>query len=159
MTSKQAIVASVRCHWKLIKKAAALHDLDPSLLAALVAQESQGDTWAERLEPGYRWIWGDDPSERPIKKPPLMSESHWLKAQEWSRGLCQVMVATACEHGFSDWPARLHDPWIGLTWGAMYLKKCINKEQGSIRRGLRRYNGSEDYPPLVLEWEKEFKND
>lgn len=157
MAAEQIIKARVRGYMPLIEKAGNLHGIQPHILAGLVAHESHGDPWAERLEENYKWLWGDQPHERPFQKPRLMDVTHWLEAQKWSRGLCQVMVATACEHGFGGWPSQLHDPWTGLAWGAFYLAKCIKKERGNVERGLKRYNGSPSYPPLVMWWAKEMK--
>ena len=48
----------------------------------------------------------------------------------------------ALEHGFDDRPERLFDPRVGLTWGAKYLKHCLEVMGQDYRRALAKYNGS-----------------
>ena len=74
MSEREAeILRAVRRHWPLIEEQARAWKLGPALLAGLVAVESGGDPLAERYEPGYRWLWGDEAHETPRPRPPAMS--------------------------------------------------------------------------------------
>ena len=129
-------IPKVLGHWERIKAVAEKHGIRPTLLAALVAKESGGETMAERHEPGYRWLFGDDAHERPhIQKPTDMTRETFFAAQKYSRGLCQVMVATAYWLGFDGWPAELNTPETGLDWGGALFVLVFGPNRR--RRGRR----------------------
>jgi len=142
-----------------IRAIAAQHGLDPTLVAAVVAQESAGHALAERFEPQYRWLWGDDDSEKPFRKPALISKETEFNAQKTSRGPMQIMVATARWLGFADWPGKLFEPACGLAWGCKYLRWCLDRHEGNTVLGLLRYNGGArpEYAKEVLAWQRDFQ--
>ncbi len=62
-----------------------------------------------------------------------------------ARGLMQVMPATGAEMAQQlgiEWsgPDGLHDPQYNLRIGAHYLRKLLDRYQGSYRRALTAYN-------------------
>lgn len=166
------VVEATLQYWGMIKAAAADHGLPDrdgltgaEVLAGLVCQESGGDPMAERPEPQYRWVFGDDAHERPRLKLPWWG--FWkrdLYLQRISRGLCQVMGAVAREYGFGGPLASLCwdpavGPALGLKYGARHLSQQLKRTKGDMRQALLRYNGGGDpqYPEKVLGWALKIK--
>jgi hypothetical protein len=149
-----------------IDRAAREQGLEPWLLAGLVAVESRGNRLALRYEPHYRWLFGDQAWED-LKRPAGLTRETEFCCQRMSWGLCQVMLAVAREYGFDGWPPALCDPELNLHYGSLHLARQLARERkrppaggrepDALWRALRRYNGSEDYPPLVLGWSEIFK--
>jgi len=137
-------------HGPIIKLVAQANDIPAHILAGLVEQESGGNEFAIRVEPGYRWLFGDDPHED-LKKPQTQSAKTEWAGQRISWGLGQVMGAVAREHGFSGWFPRLCCPTVGLIYAGKHLAWCISRKR-NIAAGLLRYNGGGDpnYPDAVL---------
>jgi soluble lytic murein transglycosylase-like protein len=52
------------------------------------------------------------------------------------------MLETALELGFDGRPEDLFVPRVGLSWGAKYLRRCLNITEDDYRRALARYNGA-----------------
>lgn len=99
----------------LVEEYAKKYGLDPLILAALVAQESAGNPWAIRYEPGYRWVWQGP-------KPKGVSEATEAVQLKTSFGLCQVMGSLARELGCMDpFLTILCQPAKGLDYGARHL--------------------------------------
>lgn len=84
---------------------------------AVCTVESNGNPWAYRYEPGYRWIVGAS-----------ISQSERM-GQMTSWGLMQVMGGVAREHGFTGWFPELCDPMTGLKYGMFHLRKYWAKYQ------------------------------
>lgn len=118
----------------LILQVSELYDLRPDLLAAQVYAESAGDPWAFRYEHEY--------FERYVKDRPTVAGYKYGPLAACSFGLMQVLLETALEHGFDGQPQQLFDERVGLTFGAKYLRYCLNATGGEYRRALARYNGS-----------------
>ena len=152
----ESVVEKVLGHGALIKAAAGRYGLYWPILAGLVAQESQGQAWASRPEPRYRWLFGDDAHERRRLKLPRLRRVFGLDAYEQriSYGLCQVMLAVAREYGFGGWPCELCRPETGLKYGAMHLAAKMRQAGGDTTKALLLYNGGGDkaYPAKVLAW-------
>lgn len=153
----QAIIDRVNSFGVEITAAANRYGLDVALLKGLVAQESRGNPLAYRPEPGYRWLWGIKPHQRPLRKPKDMPPETEIDGQKRSWGLCQIMGATAREHGFGAWYPKLCEPMAGVMWGARYLRWCMEHVGFDPVKALKKYNGSDDYPPKVLAWAELFK--
>lgn len=106
----------------------------PELVMAIVVVESNGNPWAMRAEPGYRWLWdirrncpwrGD---AKDIPAPPFVSRATELWGQRTSWGLMQVMGATAREMGFrGPFLSELSDPHIGMEYGLKYLGTLVRR--------------------------------
>jgi soluble lytic murein transglycosylase-like protein len=110
--------------------------IDPYLLAAIVAQESGGDTWAMRYESAYTYLWdvelnapfhgGLDPAKFPA--PDYVSGMTEWMGQKTSFGCCQVMGAVARQQGFAGkFLTELCDPAIGIDQGAQLLAKQLER--------------------------------
>lgn len=127
----------------LADKTAAAFSLDPSLLKALIENESSWNPHAERYEGGFfqKYI-----------VPLGLKDAQEAKDRATSFGLCQVLGETARELGFKESMALLFDPAVNIFLGAKKLRKCLDHEGGKVREGLLRYNGGADkaYPDRVL---------
>lgn len=133
----------------LIASTAAQFDLSATLLEAQVWQESSDQADAFRFEPTfYRHYVKDNPQSKAATFGPLAACSY---------GLLQIMLETACEHGFSGQPWDLFEPVIGLFWGAKYLAHLRDHHGADMRAALLAYNGGADanYPTRVLLREQE----
>lgn len=137
----------------LIEGNAKARGLEPALVAAIVMQESSGDPWATRFEPGYRWLW-DCNARAPFRhltslevaasRPPLDFSSFpgVAIATEWagqrtSWGLMQVMGAVAREHGFRGrFLSELTDPATGLKYGCTLLATLYERWHGAVPGGM-----------------------
>lgn len=154
---------------KLAAEAARSHGLDPSLVLAVIEQESGFDTWAVNPEPHYRWLWdfrhnrpfrGLTQDERRNEKPPLdfysppwtdRDAEWWCQQMSW--GLMQTMGAVARERGFAEkWLTRLCDPYIGIEFGCRHLAVLMKATNGMVGSALLRWNGggNKNYPAEVL---------
>ena len=127
----------------LVPAAATRYGIEPALVAALVMQESGGDTYAWNPEPHYQWFWdvklgkpfrAVTASEVAAKVPP--ADFHSLAGdadQEWcgqqaSWGLLQVMGAVARERGYRGrFLPALTDPADGLEYGCRHLAYLQSK--------------------------------
>ena len=113
--------------------------VDPYLLAAIVAQESSGNTWATRYEPAYSYLWdielnapfhgGLDPAKFPAPDY-VSSHTEWVD-QKTSFGLCQVIGGVARELGFSGkFLTELCDPAVGAEYGARQIARLTKRYHG-----------------------------
>lgn len=157
------VVASVHRFMDQIQKAAERYSIPTRVLAGLVAQESQGDTWAAKPEEKYRWTFGRLASHVPLLKkllPRWRTQAQDFYMQRISFGLCQVMGAVARELGFKGYLTMLCNPEIGARMGAAKLADCLKRSNGDLRAALLRYNGGGDpaYPDKVLGWAKHFED-
>ena len=115
------------------------YPVEPTLLMALVIQESGGKAWASRHEPRYqaRYVTGN-PKWDPAR---AMGWTDEALATSW--GLTQVLGATAWgELGFHEPPRAILDPVKNLKLGAHYLKKKL-KKWGNVYEALLAYNGGD----------------
>jgi soluble lytic murein transglycosylase-like protein len=128
-----------------IEQAARAHNLDPDLVEAIVEQESDGEWFARRYEPGF--------FSRYLARNPLYAARNPHEVAS-SYGLMQVMFTTAIECGFTGQPWELFDPAIALDLGCIYLKKLILRASAKwrgatddaadltiLRSALAAYNG------------------
>lgn len=135
--------------------AAQRHALDPCVLAAVVWQESRGDTHAIRSEPYYRYLWDVydwkpfrrlNAEEASLSYPPpdfhgptgASTPTEWT-SQRISWGACQVMGAVARERGFKGtFLSQLCEPEIGIEYGAKHLALLLAKYE--LPDALSAYN-------------------
>lgn len=110
------------------------YGLRPDLLAAQIHAESSGIPTAFRYEHEF--------FERYILNRASASGYRFGPLAACSYGLLQIMLETALEMGYDDRPEDLFDAKIGLSWGAKYLRHCLDICGGDYRRALARYNGS-----------------
>lgn len=131
----------------LARTTATGHALDPSLVCAVVEQESGWNPWALRYEPMFF-----------TKYVVLLAEAQHLLATEsnaraTSWGLMQVMGQVAREHGFAGQSlAELCDPTTGLQIGCQVLSSKLSAARGNVGQALLLWNGgsNEAYPNEVL---------
>lgn len=96
-----------------IRRTAERHGLDPRLVKAIVAAESNFQSNAYRWEP---------------------------KRGDASYGLMQVLFATAKTVGYSGEPEGLYDPDTNLEIGARYLAKQLARYRGDVPSAVAAYN-------------------
>jgi soluble lytic murein transglycosylase-like protein len=131
----------------LARTAAVAHAVEPSLVCAVVEQESGWNPWALRYEPMFftKYI-------APLVEVQRLSEteSH-ARATSW--GLMQVMGQVAREHGFAGSSlAELCDPVTALQVGCQVLTGKLSATRGNVDQALSLWNGgsNESYPAEVL---------
>lgn len=153
MSREQAAQRAMR-YWPLIVEAAESNKLRPELLAGVVCQESAGNPYAMRVEPGFKWIGRDLAQGRPTS----MSSATELWGRKTSWGLCQLMGQVARERGFRGWWPALCEPDLNLAYGARHLAWCLDRRGGDEFEGLLRWNGGglKEYPSLVMSWAELF---
>lgn len=123
-----------------IRAAAESHNLDPYLFQALVEHESSYRPSAYRFEPGFWRRYLADKPEWQDAEPQRVAASY---------GLCQVMYATALEHGLSPnvEPEYLFLPLVNLDLGAKILRELLDRFGGDEVKALAAYNaGTPDSP-------------
>lgn len=146
------------------------HELDPQLLAAMICQESAGNTYAIRPEPGFlkRYYQG---LLALVRRTPSATDNHWFKYPDvfsCSFGLLQVMYPVALEVGVAlRYPTELCNPEIGVEAGCRVLVRCRKQcapadpstQHVDWSRVLLRYNGGGDptYPEKIQSWMNEVR--
>ena len=131
----------------LARKAAASNSLDPSLVCAIVEQESAWNPWAMRFEPLFfaKYV-------APLYTNNKVSASE-AYARGFSWGLMQVMGQVAREIGYAEpFLSALCDPADALEIGCRILRKKFDAAAGDTTRALLLWNGGADpaYPVQVL---------
>lgn len=138
-----------------IKKHADARGIDPYLLGALVCTESSGEQYAQRVEQGF-WSRYKDAILKWVEGTTGTSDDKWARHPDIyasSYGLCQIMLQTAVEHGFTyRYPGELFDPDVNLTLACSILARHRSATGGDVRKMLLRYNGGGDpaYPDRVF---------
>jgi soluble lytic murein transglycosylase-like protein len=137
----------------LARRIAFAHGLEPSLVCAVIEQESAWNPWAVRYEPGFlsRYV-------APLYTAGKLSATEaYTRSMSW--GLMQVMGQTAREAGFEEQSlAELCDPPVGVEWGCRLLAARVARAKGDIAAALQRWNGgaNPDYPAEVLARKKNY---
>src|SRR3990167_5296271 len=106
----------------LARSIAEKHGLDPSLVLAVIEQESEFDPWAIRYEKGFykSYIAGMDEEELIVRPPCSRDTEEIMRATSW--GLMQVMGQVARERGFKGvFLSELCDPETGIEIGCRNL--------------------------------------
>jgi soluble lytic murein transglycosylase-like protein len=120
---------------RLVHKTAAEFGIEPLLLEAMVLKESGGIPARTRYEPHFAYLL-----EVGIhaKRTGVSVDTERIE-QMISWGPLQVMGGTARELGFQGLLPELCDPATGLHYGAMYLKKKLEKYP-DIEEAVGAYN-------------------
>ena len=150
--------------WKSIAEAYC-GEVDANMVLAVIWQESSGNEWAYRFEPGYQYFF-DAKAQKALYRSQFNIATNRAEAlrvlgttefyaQSASFGLMQVMGAVAREHGATGWLTRLCDPGFGIAMGCKYLNVLYKRNAGDKRMMLFRYNGGSAYPDEVFEKLKE----
>ena len=136
----------------MARVAAEAHGLDPALVLSVCHHESENwKPFACRYEPQFY--------HRYISSMTGLSDTE-MTLRATSFGLMQVMGQTAREFGFSgDFLTELLDPVTGLEFGCRKLARCLDQENGDVRKALLRFNGGADksYPDHVLQHLDKYK--
>lgn len=128
-----------------MKKKARKYGVEFELVAAIVWQESKGNPWATRVEPGfYKRYLQDKDLIGHIPTTISLETERWHRATSW--GLMQMMGETMREKGYKkDDLTRLLIPAINLEYGCRHLKHLIQKAAGvsrheQIKKALSAWN-------------------
>ena len=141
----------------MAKGIAEAYHLDPLIVAAQIWTESDGNPWATRYEPNWRYFWKGGPlfdksksrdTNRRIALNLLGPTEFHL--QSMSLGLMQIMGAVARERGLHGDFAQLYNPEIGIAHGCLHLEILLRAEGGDVNKALERYNGSVVYLEKVM---------
>lgn len=172
MLPERAAVCRTVLGWAPLVDSLVGKTIDRWLVLGVVAQESQGNPWAWRYEPGF---WS-------ARKAAIIADVRAAAHDAWlphgrltpedfdaacdrraallaaSFGLMQVMLATALELGaVLSFPVELCDPTKNIQLGTQLLRKHFDRTAGAempVRAALLAYNGggAAEYPDLVLAW-------
>lgn len=137
------------------------YGFSPYILLAMIEQESSYDTEAVRLENGFFRRY-----EKPQR---LATTSKVLRSASY--GLCQVMGESLAEMGYFDDPKyatpegtakRINEYMIDPVDQVMSGARWLFTKKGAagtddIKIILKRYNGSGEYPPLILAKEERLR--
>jgi soluble lytic murein transglycosylase-like protein len=120
----------------LAGRAAGAQSLDPTLVCAIVEQESGWNPWAMRYEPAF---FAKYVANLYTNNKISASEAYALG---FSWGLMQVMGQVARETGFDAlFRSALCDPEQGLATGCKVLRKKFDAMAGDMTRALLAWNG------------------
>ena len=120
----------------LAKKTALNHQLDSTLVCAVIEQESAWNTWATRYEPAFfaRYV-------APLYTNNKISASE-AYARAFSWGLMQVMGQVARENSYKgQFLSALCDPEQGIAVGCRVLARKLAAAGGDKTRALLAWNG------------------
>lgn len=119
---------------QLAKVVALKHGLDPTLVCAVIEQESAWDTDAIRYEPAFfdRYVL-----------PLNLANATEARGRAFSWGLMQVMGQVARENGYKGryFTTLCSQPEVGLEVGCTVLRKKLNRANMNIAQGLLYWNG------------------
>lgn len=150
-----AVPASVSRWSDAVAHAAAVEGLDPRLVLAVVWQESAGNPFAVRPEPGF-WRRYADGIQRLISSTTDKDDDRWSRYPDLasaSYGLMQVLYIVALERGERlRYPTELCDVDRNLRVGCAHLARKLRAAGGDVRAGLLGWNGGGNpaYPDEVL---------
>ena len=120
----------------LARKAATAQSLDPSLVCAVIEQESGWNPWAIRYEPLFfsKYVASLYTNNK------ISATEAYARGFSW--GLMQVMGQVARETGFDAlFLSALCDPEQGLAIGCKVLRKKFDAMAGDTTRALLAWNG------------------
>jgi soluble lytic murein transglycosylase-like protein len=121
---------------RLARRIASAHAIEPSLVCAVIEQESAWDPWAVRYEPGFlaRYV-------APLYAAGKLSATEaYTRSMSW--GLMQVMGQVARESGFQEQSlVQLCDPATGVEWGCRLLAARLKRAHGDVINALLEWNG------------------
>jgi soluble lytic murein transglycosylase-like protein len=115
------------------------HALDPSLVCALIEQESGWNTHAIRYEPAFFARYVAPLFTNNKVEPPTNTEAN-SRAISW--GLMQVMGQSARETGFvGQFLSELCDPATGIEVGCLLFAHKLGAAHGDVNEALQFWNG------------------
>ena len=131
----------------MAKEIADASGIPGELVCAIVEQESNWNTWAIRMEPGFYSTY-----VAPLVAAGKIANQTEAYARAFSWGLMQVMGQTAREHDFvGDFP-HLCDPHSGLAVGCKVFMHKLTQTKGDTQKALLLWSGGTNpaYPAQVL---------
>jgi soluble lytic murein transglycosylase-like protein len=115
------------------------HALDPSLICAIIEQESAWNPHAIRYEPAFFAKYVAPLFTNNKVEPATNTEAH-SRAISW--GLMQVMGQSARETGFvGPFLSELCDPPVGIEAGCSLFAHKLGIAHGNISQALQFWNG------------------
>lgn len=110
-------------YWDTVRTAASAENVDPLLVVALIRQES-------------------------LFEPEAVSVAN-------AHGLMQLLPATAAQLSGGPPPTRdaLHDPTTNVRLGVTFLRRLLDRYDGSLMKTLAAYNAGQD---AVAKWERRY---
>ncbi|MHB8392488.1 MAG: transglycosylase SLT domain-containing protein [Acidobacteriaceae bacterium] len=126
-----------------IEEAAARESLPPSLIAAVIQEESRFDPWATRAEARYvRSRAIRRAARRYVREHPHGPTAYTeLLDRSRSYGLMQVMGETAREQGFArPFLAELYVPANAIAHGAKLLARLLHRYHNDTLSAISAYN-------------------
>lgn len=124
----------------LILNASKEFGLPFDLVKAIVEVESNGDPFAIRYEPFYRWI--KDEIVRQSAAENMLSYETELMLSKCSLGPMQIMGFVAREeHNFKGNLLLLTKPEIGMRFGCKHVRKLWDRYHGYQEHVIAAYNG------------------
>lgn len=119
----------------LIDQAANRFGLDPKLIASIIIQESGGNTYAVRYEPGFRY---KTDVAKFARANGITTETESI-LQQCSLGLMQVMGVVARELEFNRNLLELTSPAVGIYLGCKKLEQ-LSKKYAHLDDVIASYN-------------------
>jgi soluble lytic murein transglycosylase-like protein len=115
------------------------HALDPSLVCAVIEQESAWNTHAIRYEPAFFAKYVAPLFTNNKVEPPTNTEAN-SRAISW--GLMQVIGQSAREVGFvGQFLSELCDPAVGIEVGCLVFAHKLSTAHGDVNEALQFWNG------------------
>jgi hypothetical protein len=140
----------------IVEKHAESFNLQPNIVKAVIMVESNGDTFAVRFEPNWRWWLNPKYWARRVR---VTTRTEAI-CQQMSWGPMQIMGTVARELGFEQDMPALCQPATGIYYGCKKLSQLL-KKYTYIRPALSAYNTGRPnsrkgrrYAEKVLEYAK-----
>ena len=146
---------------QIVVDKAQAYGLSPSIVAAVIHQESSGRPFVTRWEPGYHRRYIEPLSREQLPNPSKHITTETEKIMlSMSWGLMQLMGYTSKFYaGFEGEIPTTLNPETNVELGCRYLQYLIKRSmtrrpdapmRDHYMKALTRYNGSSKYPPKIL---------
>lgn len=133
------------------------HNLEPSLVFAIIHCESGGDHWAVRYEKGYKWLSYKD------LKPRTCSQVTEVVLQQTSFGVMQVMGANFREQGYKGWLNSVSADVLWQVRAGCSILATHMRRYGDTAKAISAYNAGRPvdsnalYVKKVFDAEKQYR--
>lgn len=105
-----------------IEKSSLKYGCDPSIVKAIIMQESAWNIYAVRAENSYRWFFNP---ELYASNNPWINISTEICTQKMSWGLGQIMGALAREQGHNGLMAEILEPYLNIKHICIRIKTLM----------------------------------